>query len=386
MASSKMNIPKKINVGYTKREDTYTGKLAYVVYTDEKGKLRKENSWTGWCDKDIPKEEFTNEPMEGFVLNRGVGGQRASYGWNARNEYIRVYDPRDFEFEISVANLLFILQECSSIKGKGLEGKFVYSWDGAELVLLPCVSKEYEECVKFSDNKYSKVTGKDVVEGCTYQTKNMGNVMYLGRHAWFSKEHDYKRGGKHYYLKPCGKKHIFIDLISLEQKSNFGYLVESGYTKLAHRTSDEAIPEYADEYEKLVNSIHCVPPTKFDFKKTKIEEGISFYYGAHYFIKDGENYYPTTIKENRRSSYRQSYNMDQYIIAKSKTPIVISESKIKNASIRFDFVGVDEYNDTPHGIYHDKEVQSVKSLKMLQEMDFYKAVMKNEKGASFNLH
>ena len=44
MSSTKMNIPDIINVGYQERNGTYTGKLAYVVYTDSKGKLRKENS------------------------------------------------------------------------------------------------------------------------------------------------------------------------------------------------------------------------------------------------------------------------------------------------------------------------------------------------------
>ena len=31
-------IPKKINVGFQNRKDTYTGKLAYVIYYDEDGK------------------------------------------------------------------------------------------------------------------------------------------------------------------------------------------------------------------------------------------------------------------------------------------------------------------------------------------------------------
>lgn len=48
-------IPTKINVGFQKRKDTYTGKLAYVIYFDEKGKLRKETSWQGWRDEGIPK-------------------------------------------------------------------------------------------------------------------------------------------------------------------------------------------------------------------------------------------------------------------------------------------------------------------------------------------
>jgi hypothetical protein len=41
-------------------------------------------------------------------------------------QHIVVYDPRGFEFEISIPNLLYILQECTSTKGKGLDGEFVY--------------------------------------------------------------------------------------------------------------------------------------------------------------------------------------------------------------------------------------------------------------------
>ena len=44
-------IPKRINVGYQNRKDTYTGKIAYVIYYDEKGKLRKETSWNNWRDE-----------------------------------------------------------------------------------------------------------------------------------------------------------------------------------------------------------------------------------------------------------------------------------------------------------------------------------------------
>ena len=47
---SNIFIPKIINVGYQNRSGTYTGKLAYVIYYDEKGKLRKEASWNNWRD------------------------------------------------------------------------------------------------------------------------------------------------------------------------------------------------------------------------------------------------------------------------------------------------------------------------------------------------
>ena len=118
---SAIYIPKKINVGYRERQDTYTGKLAYVIYWDEKGVLRKEKSWNGWRDENIPNDEFENIPTEGFVLNKHTGGVENSWGWNARKSYCRIYDPRGFEFEITIENLLYILENTSCIKGKGVE-------------------------------------------------------------------------------------------------------------------------------------------------------------------------------------------------------------------------------------------------------------------------
>lgn len=181
MSTEQLFIPDKIKVGFQNRKDTYTGKLAYVIYFDGKGVLRKEASWTSWRDEKIEPLEFANTPLEGFVLNKGVGGARQSYGWNARNEYIRVYDPRDFEFEISVANLLFILRECDCNKGKGLEGQFVYSWSGTELVLLPVTSQDFQKSRQFTDLQAKKVKAKELIPGATYLTKRQETLVYLGR-------------------------------------------------------------------------------------------------------------------------------------------------------------------------------------------------------------
>ena len=117
-------LPKTIKVGYQNRSDTYTGRLAYVIYYDQQNKLRKERSWEGWRDNKIEPQEFSNEPTSGFVLNKKVGGYDT--GWNHRQTYTRVYDPRGFEFEITIPNLLYILENANSIKGKGLEGDFIY--------------------------------------------------------------------------------------------------------------------------------------------------------------------------------------------------------------------------------------------------------------------
>ncbi len=197
-------IPTKINVGFQNRRDTYSGKLAYVIYFDEKGKLRKETSWQNWRDKDIPNEIFDNEPTEGFVLNKKVGGVEESY-YDVRKTYVRVYDPRGFEFEIQIPNLLWILENCNCIKGKGLEGQFVYGWDGKELVLVPVESPDYNEITEknkiIHNNEFIKA--KDLIIGATYENLNGEKYVYMGKFDNYEIQGNYYRddrwGG--YYQK-----------------------------------------------------------------------------------------------------------------------------------------------------------------------------------------
>ena len=181
-------VPKKVNVGFQNRKDTYTGKLAYVIYFDETGKLRKEPSWQGWRDKQIPNEIYDNEPIEGFVLNKKVGGDR--YSWNPRQTYTRVYDPRGFEFEITIPNLLWILENYNCIKGKGLEGKFVYGWEGTELLLVPVESPEYKEIKEKSQirNNNEFIAVKDLIVGGTYETIEGEQYVFMGKFKPWDRE------------------------------------------------------------------------------------------------------------------------------------------------------------------------------------------------------
>lgn len=204
-----MNIPKKLKIGYQNRNGTYTGKLAYVIYYDDKGKLRKEKSWEGWRDKEIDPDEFDNVPTEGFVLNKKVGGVKESYGWDTRMEYCRVYDPRGFEFEITIPNLLMILENCDSIKGKGLVGEFVYGWDGASLVLVPTNSSLYIDTLK-TEQELSETTflgAKDLKPGYKYMSFSGTEYIYIGREfgykiqrATYYDDRSYHRHNPGYYV------------------------------------------------------------------------------------------------------------------------------------------------------------------------------------------
>jgi len=286
--NDKLYIPNKINVGYQERSDTYTQKLAYIIYWDDKGVLRKETSWNSWRDKKIDNSEIENVPTEGFVLNRKAGGY--SSGWNHRATYCRVYDPRGFEFEISIPNLLFILEECTSTKGKGLEGEFVYSWQGTELVLLPASSQDYKNSTDYTALQGVKVTRKDMVPGCSYTSKENEELIYLGRFDWSEmgsyyletikeqeerekKEHESRYGRNRYYSSSrynrasenrviVEKRHIFIKEDGSYENSYrpCKYHTEKGFTKLATRNTEVAVDNYSDLLEEYHNSQYGSKP------------------------------------------------------------------------------------------------------------------------------
>lgn len=201
-------------------------------------------------DEGLKPIEFDNVPTEGFVLNKKVGGY--SNGWDHRSTYCRVYDPRGFEFEISVPNLLFILQECNSMKGKGLEGTFVYAWDGKDLVLLPTSSLDYQESQNFTELQSCKISAKELVEGYTYKTKQMVDMIYLGRFKTISSVY-----GNNLYSDSekisIEKKHVFY---SPKNTWNDGFEMLSSLGTLASIVSDVPVSNYAELLDNFNKSTH----------------------------------------------------------------------------------------------------------------------------------
>lgn len=186
-------------------------------------------------DESFKAYEFDNEPTEGFVLNKKVGGYNS--GWNHRQTYARIYDPRGFEFEITMDNLLFILQECNSIKGKALEGKFVYSWSGKDLVLLPTSSSDYLESVKFTEAKNTTVSTKELVVGCKYLNKDMETLVYIGRLKFI----------KGQYSVTIGVSHVFYKIESKE------FMFPSSMASISSKIDDNCVDDFANimtEFDK----------------------------------------------------------------------------------------------------------------------------------------
>lgn len=306
--SKTLFIPETIKVGFQKREGTYNGELSYVVYY-EKGMLKKEKSWQSWRDKKIDPRDFPNEPTEGFVLNKKAGGGYG--GWNKRNEWIRIYDPRGFELEISVANLLLILENCDCSRGKGLEGKFVYSWNAGELVLLPVNSVDYKESSEFTENKDKTVNKKDLKIGYMYKTKKMENCVYLGflyrnRIAW---------------SQPTGNFFTFYDV------DNKKYIHLKDASKLAICCSDQTIEGYQDLISEYMNSRYFKKPVRLKIKSVNKKDLKSFLFS--HLVNDC---YHAAYNKNNLEEYVKSEDFeDQYLERMSKE--VACEARVINNSL-----------------------------------------------------
>lgn len=195
-------------------------------------------------DPSIAPFEFDNEPIEGFVLNKKVGGY--SSGWNQRQAHIRVYDPRGFEFEISPENLLYILEHTNSIVGKGLEGKFIYSWSGKDLVLLPVNAPEYQESIKYSTFVKQKVSSKELQVGGVYLNSKKQELVYLTK----AYSYDY------YGLQSEKEVYWFIT------KNGDHCSQVSSITSFKEFTG-EVIEDTTEYFEKLISDRNHTPKTKF---------------------------------------------------------------------------------------------------------------------------
>jgi len=335
MNNQQLYLPEKCKVGLQIRQGTYTGKLGYIIYHD--GKVwRKETSWESWRHKEgKPRNDwnpttreydegvyegvepivFDNIPTAGFVLNKKAGGY--SSGWNHRQTYSRVYDPRGWEFEITVPNLLYILQECNSYKGKGLEGEFVYSWDGKDLVLLPVSSPDYVACKEYTDLQSVKFNSReDLFEGGTYLTNKQEELVYLGRYEVctdtynnkvpFEIEDRYRRGD----VKLFQKRHVFAKVY----EGGVGYEFLSGFSRIKMKVNDEIHPEFANLVDKFLKSEYMGVPDHLVIEPLKneyIEENLKKGWGYSYVYRNGDiNSLGDMLAAEKRVKYHR--DTDEY--------------------------------------------------------------------------
>lgn len=302
-------LPDKIKAGFNLRKDTYSGLLGYVIPWDGK-KWRQEQSWENWrqrssTDERLKPLELKNELIEGFVLNKKTGDEK--YGWNPRIAWIRVWDPRGFEIEIKVNNLLYILANTDCTVGKGLVGKFIYGWDGKNLMLIPESAPEFQNMKTFTALKNKKITSKDLKIFDSYINANKEIHIYLGKYNTFYKNSYYweKKPSEKY----SSKKYWFYNVT----KNEFVHL--SILNSISEKYDTDQVYNYAEIMDKLEHNAEYSNYTgqyKYfdvteDFKKSDPN-----YPNYKYFAKHDNIFYPISSEyfntDYSKGGYIKIYN------------------------------------------------------------------------------
>lgn len=112
-------------------------------------------------------EDVENKPASGFRITQSI----ARCGWNGGNKVVRIEDPRGFELEISVDNLVKVMSMTTVINGV-IQGECIWGRDGSSNILLPVNSEPYLDAVKNTTDKNKAVISlRDVTIGDTVTVK-----------------------------------------------------------------------------------------------------------------------------------------------------------------------------------------------------------------------
>jgi len=335
--STVLECPRQIYVG-TCDKSWENDPLAYVTYKLKNGKVYKETSFEGWCNKDVEKKTFDNTPQEGFKVLFTVGGCKS--GWNVRQTYFRVVDPRGFQFEIVANNFVNILQ--SSIINKGvIEGKFAYGWQGQQLILIRDTDPAYIEGIKSKDIELSgeKVTKDNIKLGKAYRLRDYKTGYYIGRFKWYgykNSRYDWWSQTEKNEIWNCVETLMYTFLCKNEYGVNFiaGYKeIKNVKFELNESISNEKVNEAVEIFN---NSLYSKPIDNLHIKFSSWDEKYEMKWHPECFMTYNE-WVSKAFNDKEASSYDQRYTkfIKRFFYLRSENRFdTIITFKFKNNSIK----------------------------------------------------
>lgn len=353
-------IPKILKIGFQERKDTFTGKLAFVSYVNQKGMIFYQGPWEKWRDKKIEIMEIENLPRNGYIFNKDL--VRDNYHFSSGRSIMRVFDTRGFEFEITIENLTGILSH-SDISKSEVAQECIFAWSGQRLILLPTNSKEYLESLEYTEKQHKSVSKEDLKIGCTYLSKNQKKpLIFIGQEKWFDEIYYFDDFiNSKFPRKAKGKKFVF----AIEKDGKYIY------TTINPETIAECIDETVHEdfsdikivFEKSLNGqpgVGFALDGEYEFgynsikKKTlykQIENNIIMSVSSY----DYNSYYDQGRKEFKSLSHKGDSNIKTLIYA-----YYIFDGK------NLERIGYEKHRD-----YFDAELFKDKKILKIEEISNY---------------
>lgn len=170
-----IKFPEKYYVGFQKqrfsREENFRMLGFATPNTGDYAFKKRKASVDGWAEKDLTPLDMENKPTHGFKIVDAVSRYSTS------NKKFRVEDPRGFELEIDVYNLLEIIEKHTIVQGAIME-PMLWGRYGNDNYLISGNSAEYKH--HLSGPKVGALTAG------IWMKNKAGNILYRfeGRMAY----------------------------------------------------------------------------------------------------------------------------------------------------------------------------------------------------------
>jgi hypothetical protein len=180
-----MKLPDKFYCGFKNHTNDDVPLGFMTPWGSDKAFEKRKNTVDNWSrSKSINPVTFDNIPVMGFKLGRAI--KRS--GWNGGNTVVRVEDPRGFEVEISVGNLLKIMVN-NIVENGEIMAECIWGRDGNNNILLATNSEPYIQAVENTERSKRKISVKDVKPGMRVRLQNGTEGVWLGNYFGFTMQY-----------------------------------------------------------------------------------------------------------------------------------------------------------------------------------------------------
>jgi hypothetical protein len=183
MTQYSIKIPEQVYVGFQGRRSQDEVPLGFMTpYNDDEAGQRRRATVDNWArgygnSKTFNSVILENKPMIGFKIGRAI---RRSGGWNGSGaSYVRIEDPRGFELEITIENLVMCMSDNLLDDGE-IIAECVWGRDGNRNILLPTNSEPYKNSVVLRTKVAAVIPLKEVTVGDEVELITGEKGIYLG--------------------------------------------------------------------------------------------------------------------------------------------------------------------------------------------------------------
>jgi hypothetical protein len=185
----------QLYVGFHRHGDRMpVGRMVNYVDNKTNQKLRdKIEDWSAYGAGSKAKLNsliIDNKPMTGFRISRS----QINAGWYQTPDYIRVEDPRGFEVDITIPNMIMLTNNNILDNGEIMH-ECIWGRDNAINVLLPVNSVPYKEAMQNTDRQTTHVHVSKLKLGDHVVLKNGMKGRYMGKLTAISELYETTKSG-----------------------------------------------------------------------------------------------------------------------------------------------------------------------------------------------